>query len=91
MQMADKKPLWEVMQEAHVNDVGVLADVYGNEYQGTADRETYAAILRAIANEVVPEEVGDPFDDIETMHHIDSRMETRARLLQAAAEAEGMS
>lgn len=59
---------------------------------GVADDELQvareeAARIRAIADAVVPEEVGHPFDDSETMHHIDARMHIRQRFLAEVLRA----
>jgi hypothetical protein len=95
--MSNRKPLWEVMQEAHLRDVGTFEDELGNEYQGTADRETYAAIARAIADEVAPESEVPSDHEISTYGlHIAwvrwaAMYSFRQRLLDAADEAEGRS
>jgi len=86
--MADPKPLWEVMQSAYL----------AGRKPGFTDCHGYAAELRALADEVVPEEPEPPSTD----HHPwpgayqlmsdsrwEQRMATRALLLKAAAEAEG--
>jgi hypothetical protein len=85
--MADRK-LWAVMRDA-----------YDESDDGTRNdwkvRHGYAAELRAIADEVVPEEP-EPCQSamafsawIEKSVRWEQRMATRAKLLKAAAEAEG--
>jgi hypothetical protein len=84
--MADKKPLWEVMRDA-AEEVP--------EWVPNLDGCRYAAELRAIADEVVPEEP-EPWLG-ETAYSTDSpsltaayreRQRFRQRLLDAAAKAE---
>jgi hypothetical protein len=79
--MADKKPLWEVMLTAKI------------QYTRTNSSPTYggeeATRLLAIADVVVPEEPRPGvFDDGYTCGARDARLDIRAKLLQAAAEAE---
>jgi hypothetical protein len=72
--MADRKPLWEVMREAY-------------ERHMYSQRKGYAAELRAIADEVVPEhlcEADDSWDAAAIAYGV-----VRDRLLAAADEAEG--
>jgi hypothetical protein len=90
IRMADKKPLWEVMLNAKI------------QYTRTNSSPTYggeeAARLRALADEVVPEEPKpDYYVDTDmgwmvnapATYRWEQRMATRALLLKAAAEAEG--
>jgi hypothetical protein len=76
--MADKKPLWEVAQNAFL---GVI-------YAGGDDQDAYEAMLCAIADEVVPETMEPvytlPWVGSPNWARWDQRMETRALLLQAA-------
>lgn len=76
------RPLWEVMAEAYAAVNNMPADLTGMTRSGNA------AEICAIADWLVPEEVGHPFDDNETMHHIDARMYIRQRLLGEADRAE---
>jgi len=93
--MADKKPLWEVMADAAI----------ASEVEHPIDLErrmASAAMLRALADEVAPEE-SRPEPDKGMMpggtrmyYHAklaqwEQRMATRALLLKAADEAEGES
>jgi hypothetical protein len=57
--MADK-PLWEVMIEAYEAVSGSLIDHMGREQLPGPDREECAAMLRAIADAVVPERQEPP-------------------------------
>ena len=76
------------MQEAHLKDVGTFEDEIWNEYQGTADRETYAAMLRALADEVGPHQ-GFPEEGNDIQKGIWLAQDhIRDRLLDAADEAE---
>jgi hypothetical protein len=91
--MADKK-LWEIMRDAY------FAAKHQSFFVSQGPRMGYAAELRAIANEVVPEEPKPVFyfyvdtdmglmENIPARHRWEQRMATRAKLLKAAAEAEG--
>jgi hypothetical protein len=81
--MADKKPLWRVMQDAFTD--ATVMHGYG--------RDGYAAELRAIADVVVPEE---PEPLISERHHLEpgviaewaERQRIRALLLAEAERAE---
>jgi hypothetical protein len=87
IRMADKKPLWEVMDDAS-SSTPLVKDGIGGGWSYA--RRCYAAMLRAIAYEVVPEEPKPGvFDDGYTCGAHDARMDLRAVLLNAAAEAEG--
>jgi hypothetical protein len=86
--MADKKPLWEIMRDAH------FAAKHQSFFVSQGPRMGYAAELRALADEVVPEEpttllLPEGYDV--TVAKWEQRMATRAKLLQAVAEAEGES
>jgi len=101
--MADKKPLWEVMYQASEGVLlGCSADAPVEVFQAAlnqAEREQKAAELRALADEVAPEE---PMPFAGQLHEPDTyqaheqirwqqRMKIRQRFLDAAAEAEGKS
>jgi hypothetical protein len=77
--MADKKPLWEVMQSAYLAGCK----------PGFTDCHGYAAELRALADEVVPEHLCDACDEWD--HRAIACDVIRQRLLDAANEAEGGS
>ena len=79
MRMADKKPLWAVAQTALLSGI----------YAGGDDQDAYEAMLLAIADEVLPEEQAPSHIGTRAWAEWRQRMETRAKLLQAAAEAEG--
>jgi hypothetical protein len=89
-----KKPaLWKVMRDAYDN---AAEFVRGEEDGDLIDRTGYAAELRAIADEVVPEEPvlnKDRYSTEDYWIYVQAQWEqrtaTRARLLKAAAEAEG--
>jgi len=74
--MADRKPLWEVMHDAFLS-VGLT---------GEKGRKGFAAELRAIADEAVPEhlcQADDSWDAAAIAYGV-----VRDRLLAAADEAE---
>jgi hypothetical protein len=80
--MADKKPLWKLM---------LVAGRQGMNLNGRVE-DAEAARLRAIADEIVPEEaplLGGLFLSTDEHASWKQRMAIRAALLQAAAEAEG--
>ena len=86
--MADKKPLWEVMRDAYKES----DDGTRNDWKM---RHGYAAELRALVDEVLPEE---PWPQAPPLFHLNERriewrqrIAIRAKFLQAAAEAEGES
>ena len=72
------KPLWEVMEEAFLK----------GRQPGHSDPHGYAAELRAIADEVVPEEQIPHWEPVPKMHERFARHRIRQRLLAAADEAE---
>jgi len=80
MQMADKKPLWEVMRDAF----------YAATVEHGYPEPGYAAELRAIADEVVPREA-EPDSTSFAWTGWAARQRIRAKLLRAAAEAEGIN
>jgi hypothetical protein len=87
------QPLWRVMADAHDADVGTVEDVYGNEYSGTPDERTYAAMLCAIADRVVPEEwLPEPDEesmmDMRVWEAVSQRQRIRRLLLAEADRAE---
>jgi hypothetical protein len=95
MQMADKKPLWEIMRDAYDTSIVPIEIIKASDPQtgnDLTDRVGIAAELRALADEVLPEEsitpmLPDGYDV--TRAKWEQRMATRALLLKAAAEAEG--
>jgi hypothetical protein len=83
------RPLWEVMIEAYEAVSGSLIDHMGREQLPGPDREECAAMLRALADVVVPEEPKPHvFDDSYTHGARDARLEIRALLLAEAERAE---
>jgi hypothetical protein len=86
--MTDKKPLWRVMHDASSPGGGVGGFLLAK----------YARMLRALADEVAPEEPRPDFyvytdmglmENTAARHRWEHRMTTRAKLLKAADEAEG--
>jgi len=88
MQMADRKPLWEAMRDAaHA----ALATHTPFTEANATHRVIYAAEIRALVDYVLPKE--RPFMNgflLSSNSYAEwrQRMDTRARLLDAAAEAE---
>ncbi len=82
-------PLWAKMLAAYVEVSGSFTDHLGNEQLLGPDREEMAAVLRVIADEVVPEEDFHDFSHgsiAEIMWR--QRRLTRQRLLTEAERAE---
>ena len=83
--MADPKPLWLQMADICLGPSG--------PHTLAAFGPTMAQMLRAIADEVAPETMEPvytlPWVGSPNWARWDQRMETRAKLLKAAAEAEG--
>ena len=75
-------PLWGLMHVAHMEHAAPF---------GRAMRKAYAAELRVIANEVVPDEPAEfpPRDHVEWIAWA-ARRKIRQRLLAAADEAEAV-
>jgi hypothetical protein len=92
-----KKPaLWEVMADAYYNANNMpTSRLRGGPVRTGMMRSGIAAELRALADEVAPEEPEPPVEmwdepmDFAPWYRWSERQRTRALLLQAAAEAEG--
>jgi len=90
--MADKKPLWRIAEQAWWSKVDT--DSMDDPLIAPPENEQWADVFRAIADEVVPEELEPPISEWHpsepgTIAKWRERQRIRARLLQAAAEAEG--
>lgn len=94
--MSNNKPLWQKMLAAFEDASVTFYDDYGEETFIRPDGEEMAAILRVIADEVVPEEYLPPPDEIADDSLIDhiiytavkQRQQIRQRLLTEAEQAE---
>lgn len=91
--MAEQKPLWLVMRNAYDRS-SVPTDLIEASDPQTGDcltdRFGYAAEIRALADEVVPEEwpSDSDWEPAYKMHERHQRQRIRQRLLDAATEAE---
>ena len=90
--MADKKPLWRIAEQAWWSKVDT--DSMDDPLIAPPENEQWADVFRAIADEVVPEEPPlsqQQLRNVVTVKLYQPRQRFRAKLLQAAAEAEGES
>jgi len=88
--MADRK-LWEVMRDAYAASSGYYIDAFEQSALPGPRRQEFKAMLRALADEVVPEEQAPGWEPAYKLYERQQRQRTRALLLQAAAEAKGES
>jgi hypothetical protein len=84
------RPLWEVMIEAYEDVSGSFIDHLGREQLPGPDREECAAMLRALADVVVPEEESPGFNLGQSLawQRWAERQRIRALLLAEAERAE---